>query len=75
MIKSCGIRAVFRIIFFSNHYFDSEERSKGRHRRKKGLVTKPDEPAHGERGVRQYHARDDSKILAHHRLGLLDLPE
>ena len=44
------------------------------HRRKKGLITRPDEPAHGERGVRQYHARDDSKILAHHRVGLLDLP-
>lgn len=26
-------------------------------------------------GVRQYHARGDSGIFAHHRLGLLKLPE
>ena len=43
------------------------------YRRKIGLITRPDEPAHGERGVRQYHGRDDSKILAHHRVGLVDL--
>nr|XP_022290428.1 uncharacterized protein LOC111102067 [Crassostrea virginica] len=57
-----------------NHQFDYEERGRGMHRRKKGLITRPDEPAQSERGVRQYHARNDSKILAHLRVGLLDLP-
>jgi hypothetical protein len=31
--------------------------------------------AHGEMGVRQCHARDDSKILAHLRKGILELPD
>jgi len=31
--------------------------------------------AHGEMGVRQFHARDDSKIFAHLRKGILELPD
>lgn len=31
--------------------------------------------AHGEMGVRQFHAKDDSKILAHLRKGILELPD
>lgn len=61
--------------FCRNHFFDLKERGERRHRRKKGIITRPEEPAHGERGVRQYHARDDSKIPAHRRLGLLELPD
>ena len=61
-------------IFFRDHIFD-RPLTKTRHRRKSGLITKPGQSAHGERGVRQYNARDDSKRLAHHRLGMKDLPD
>ena len=46
-------------IYTQQHQFDYEERGRGKHIRKKGLRTRPDEPAHGERGVRQYHAIGD----------------
>ncbi|XP_052214407.1 uncharacterized protein LOC127833280 [Dreissena polymorpha] len=58
-----------------DHAFDHPNRASRKKRRKKGLISKPGQPAHGEKGVRQYHSRDDSKIPAHRRLGLKDLPE
>lgn len=62
-------------MYSRNHSFDQDKRGERRHRTKKGMITKPGEPAHGEQVVHQYHARDDSKIMAHHRLGLMHLPE
>jgi hypothetical protein len=62
-------------IYFRDHFFDTSVRNSKKHRRKNGRIKLPFESAHGEQGVRQYHARDDSKILAHKRLGLMDLPE
>ena len=34
----------------------------------------PSEPSYGEKGVRQFHAKDCSKILDIYKAGLLDLP-
>jgi len=64
-----------KFYYSRNHFFDQKEGDIMRHRRKKGTITKPDKPAHGERGVRPLHARDDSKILAHRGLGILDMLE
>ena len=38
--------------------------------RKSGDVTDPDHPARGCKPVRQFHRRDETKILPHARRGL-----
>ena len=63
------------IYFFRDHFFDTSQRNSKKHRRKDGKIKSPFEPAHGEQGVRQFHARDDSKIPAHRRLGMKDMPD
>ena len=61
--------------FYSrDHIFDLKKTSTRKQKRKKGCISGHDEPAHGERGVRQFHAKDDSKIPAHYRKGLSELP-
>ena len=50
-----------------NHWFDLPEKDIKKHKRRMSRLNLPDYPAHGERGVRQFHAMYDSTILAHHR--------
>ena len=59
---------------FRQHYFDGPERDRKRHRRKSGRISLSSEPSYGEKGVRQFHAKDCSKILDIYKAGLLDLP-
>ena len=59
--------------FVRDHFFDSTTRKRVKSKRKSGEVSVPDLPARGQRGVRQYHACDESKILAHYRRGLSNL--
>ena len=58
-----------KIFLCRDHFFDKRERRRTKARRKTGLVADPNCPSRGERGVRQYHHCDESKILAHHRKG------
>ena len=60
---------------FSDHWFDSPNALRGRQGHKSAEVSVPDQPAHGERGVRPYHARMDNKVLAYKRGGHQTLPE
>ena len=62
-------------VCFRDHAFDSENRGRRTHSRPSGLISEPSVPVHGERGVRQFHRRDHSKILAHRRLGFVDFPD
>ena len=59
--------------YFRDHFFDTEDRKRGKRKRKTGILSVPDQPAHRQRGVRQYHACDESKVLAHYRKGLPNL--
>ena len=56
------------------HDFDDHERTRKKHRRKSGRISLPGEPAYGEKGVCQYHAKDCSKISAIYRAGMLNIP-
>ena len=62
------------LIHFRDHDFDKAENGRATARRKSCKISLPDQPAHGENGVRQYHKKDDSKILAFKRRGLSDIP-
>ena len=42
----------------------------GIQKRKSAVISKPNEPARGCMPVRQYHRRDESKIVPHVRRGL-----
>ena len=50
-------------MFFRDHQFDQLTRKRGKQKRKKGDVSKPNEPARGIQPVRQFHERDETKIL------------
>jgi hypothetical protein len=45
--------------------FDAPIRARRNPKRKSAVVSKPNEPARGCMPVRQYHRRDESKILPH----------
>ena len=66
--KYIGVKSICR-----DHFFDTEDRKRGKQKRKSGKVSVPDQPAHGQRGVRQYHACDESKVLSHYRKCLPNL--
>lgn len=53
-----------------DHIFDSVERAKRKPKRRLVTIAKPDEAARGVAPVRQHHKCDESKILAHKRLGI-----
>ena len=57
-------------MFFRDHQFDQLTRRRGKQKRKKGDVSKPNEPARGIQPVRQFHKRDETKILPHVRRGI-----
>ena len=59
---------------YRDHDFDLPEHGRQSARRKSGKISLPDRPAHGEYGVRQYHRKDESKILAFKHRGLSDIP-
>ena len=56
--------------YFRDHEFDAPIRARRNPKRKSTVVSKPNEPARGCMPVRQYHRRDESKILPHVRRGL-----
>ncbi|KAK7105400.1 hypothetical protein V1264_016787 [Littorina saxatilis] len=63
-------------IFPRDHFFDTASRQRLKKRKKKSsTVSSPCQPSRGEMGVRQYHRRDESKILPHVRRGLPDIPQ
>ena len=52
----------------NNPYFDTPTTRVSK--RKSGKISRPDEPARGMLGVRQYHRSDDTHVLAHVRAGM-----
>jgi hypothetical protein len=56
--------------YFRDHEFDAHIRVRRNPKRKSMVVSKPNEPARGCMTVRQYHRRDESKIVPHVRRGL-----
>ena len=56
--------------YFRDHEFDAHIRARRNPKRKSAVFSKPNEPARGCMPVRQYHRRDESKILPHVRRGL-----
>lgn len=60
---------------FRDHHFDTEQRKKKRPRRKKTELSNPHAPAMGALGVRQFHRLDETKVPAHVRKGLINIPE
>ncbi|KAH3837978.1 hypothetical protein DPMN_111383 [Dreissena polymorpha] len=60
-------------ITIRNHFFDTSDRIRVKGKRKSGLISAPECPAKRQKGVRQYHSSDESKILAHVRKGLSDI--
>ncbi|XP_053404619.1 uncharacterized protein LOC128558653 [Mercenaria mercenaria] len=60
-------------IVVRDHFFDRNERKRLKPKRKSGDISAPDCPAKRQRGVRQHHAIDESKMFAHHRKGMTDI--
>ncbi|KAH3844271.1 hypothetical protein DPMN_086528 [Dreissena polymorpha] len=60
-------------ITIRNHFFDTSDRIRVKGKRKSCLISAPECPAKRQKGVRQYHSSDESKILAHVRKGLSDI--
>ena len=54
---------------FRDHPFDKEERQKPNRIIRFGIVSGPSMPSRGARSVREFHHRDESKILKTKRLG------
>lgn len=53
-----------------NHAFDEPERAKARRKIQFGFVSDPSAPSRGALPVRQYHRKDESKIIPTKRLGI-----
>ena len=49
--------------------FDTNERSRGKRKRKLGNISKPEEPVRRPTTVREYHRAHESKVLPHVRRG------
>ena len=62
------LTAVDVISLMDNPYFDTP--TNRQRKRKSGKISRPEEPAHGMLGVRQYHRSDDTHVLAHIRAGM-----
>ena len=56
--------------FCRDHNFDRDERRKVARKIKFGSISNPSEPSRGALPVRQYHRKDESKILPTKRLGI-----
>jgi hypothetical protein len=59
---------IFHWQFYSYFRDDAPIRARRNPKRKSAVVSKPNEPARGCMPVRQYHTKDESKILPHVRL-------
>jgi hypothetical protein len=60
-----------RLLFiFRDHQFDEPRKKKTVRKIKFGSVSGPSEPSRGALPVRQWHRRDESKILPTKRLGM-----
>ena len=55
------------MLSFRDHAFDLERRKKLNPKRKRQTIASFAEPAHEAKGVRQFHATDETKILPHTR--------
>ncbi|XP_052218239.1 trans-1,2-dihydrobenzene-1,2-diol dehydrogenase-like [Dreissena polymorpha] len=62
--KACGHDVCLHLLLL-NHFFDTSDRIRVKGKRKSGLISAPECPAKRQKGVRQYHSSDESKILAH----------
>lgn len=56
--------------FYRNHYFDTEERARGKRKHKLGNVAKPEDPVWHPTTVREHHKAHEAKMLPHVRRGL-----
>lgn len=57
-------------VSFREHSFDKPAKRKVNRNIKFGSISKPSEPSRGALPVRQYHRKDESKILPSKRLGI-----
>lgn len=57
-------------LFCRDHDFDRPERAKTKRKLKFGYVAQPSAPSRGAQSVRQWHKKDESKILATKRLNI-----
>lgn len=55
---------------YRDHAFDRLQRRSRKPKRKKAEVSGIDMPAKGTKPIRQYHKRDDSKILPSVKMGI-----
>lgn len=63
LIKTC-------LLIYRNHPFDDPNKRKARRKIKFGTVSGPSAPSRGALPVRQFHRKDESKILPSKRLGI-----
>ena len=61
----------FFFLLYSDHEFDSEYRKRMKKLLKMGTISLPLAPSRGALPVRQWHRKDESKILAMKRLNVL----
>ena len=74
IIHSVNARIIYMCFeFFRNHPSDSNARKSFARKIKFGSISGPQEPSRGALPVRQWHRRDESKILATKRLGINEL--
>ena len=55
---------------FSRDHTSFDVKPSTKSRRKLSLVNRPEHSAHGAKGIRQHHRRDEEKILYHKRAGI-----
>lgn len=69
-VFSCLIHVLMYNLFSRDHAFDIKKKGKAKRTIKFGSVSGPMAPSRGAMPVRQFHRRDESKILPTKRLGL-----
>jgi hypothetical protein len=63
MFAAQFVSDILSSMFFRDHQFDRLTRKRGKQKRKKGDVLKPNEPARGIQPVRQFLKRGETRIF------------